>query len=237
MSLVVIIPTYNEAESIGLLLDALRTSAGSDAHVVVVDDGSPDGTAAVARRHGAEVLQRSGKLGLASAYVLGMSHALEQGHRRIVQMDADLSHDPADVPRLLAGLGPRPRSDLVIGSRYVAGGGTRNWSAGRRLLSRCGCFYAQAWLGLPISDLTGGFKAWTAEALRAVDLPTVQSRGYAFQCETTARAVAAGMLAVEVPITFTERRAGASKMSRDIAIEAALSLPRLGRRLRSGPRR
>ncbi|NOY25846.1 MAG: glycosyltransferase, partial [Oligoflexia bacterium] len=203
----------------------------------VVDDGSPDGTANVARDHGALVLERPSKAGLASAYVLGLGHALDLGCDPIVQMDADLSHDPADLPRLLASLGPRPLADLVIGSRYVSGGGTCNWSLSRRLLSRLGCRYAQAWLGLPVQDLTGGFKAWSGAALRAVDLPTVESRGYAFQCETTARAVAKGMLVVEIPITFTERRTGASKMSRDIAIEAALVVPRLGRGLRPGPRR
>lgn len=236
MPLCVVTPTYNEADNVALLIAGLR-QAVPEVVVVVVDDGSPDGTAAVARELGATVLERPGKQGLASAYVLGLGHALDQGFDPIVQMDADLSHDPADVPRLVAALGPHPAADVALGSRYVPGGGTRNWSPGRRLLSRFGCAYAQAWLGLPVQDLTGGFKAWSARALRAVDLPRIQTRGYAFQAETTARAAAAGMLVAEVPIVFTERRAGASKMSRQIAVEAAVAVPRLARQLRPGPDR
>ncbi len=236
MSLAVVTPTYNEADNIGLLLSRLQ-ALRPDAVVYVVDDASPDGTADLAAAAGARVLRREGKLGLASAYVLGMGRALDDGFDTIVQMDADLSHDPADLPRLLAALGPRPEADVVIGSRYVPGGGTRNWSLGRRLLSRFGSAYAQAWLGLALRDLTGGFKAWKADSLRAIDLPAVQSRGYAFQVETTARAVAAGALVAEVPIVFTERRAGASKMSREIALEAAVTVPRIGRQLAPGPRR
>lgn len=236
MPLAVVTPTYQEVDTVPQLIAQLRAVL-PDVHVVVVDDGSPDGTAAAARAAGSEVLERPGKQGLASAYVLGLGHALAQGFDPIVQMDADLSHDPADVTRLIAALGPRPAADLVLGSRYVTGGGTRNWAAGRRLLSRFGCAYAQACLGLPIRDLTGGFKAWSAAALRAVDLSTIESRGYAFQVETTARAVAAGLLVAEVPILFTERRAGASKMSREIALEAAVAVPRIGRRLRPGARR
>lgn len=232
MPVAVVIPTYDEADNVGPLIQGLRSALGAQARIIVVDDASPDGTAAVAADHGALVLERPGKQGLASAYVQGLGHALALGGDPVVQMDADLSHDPADLPRLLAALGPRPRADLVLGSRYVTGGGTVNWSPGRRLLSRGGCAYAQAWLGLPLRDLTGGFKAWSARALRAVDLPTVQSRGYAFQVETTARALAAGMMVVEVPIVFTERRAGASKMSREIAVEAALTVPRIGLSLR-----
>jgi len=232
MPLAVVIPTFDEAETIGPLLDALL-GGGADRVVIVVDDGSPDGTAALARARGARVMERSGKQGLASAYVAGLGLALELGLDPIIQMDADLSHDPADLPRLLAAL--QAGADLALGSRYVPGGGTRNWGLGRRLLSRLGCAYAQAWLRTPVADLTGGFKAWRAETLRRVGLPTVHSRGYAFQVETTARALSAGARVVEVPILFTERRAGASKMSRQIALEAALIVPRVALSLRAGP--
>jgi dolichol-phosphate mannosyltransferase len=170
------------------------------------------------------VLERAGKLGLASAYAAGLRHALDLGCDPVVQMDADLSHDPADVPRLVAALRD---ADLVLGSRYVAGGGTVHWGAGRRALSRFGSWYARTCLGLPWRDLTGGFKAWRARTVALVDLGAVRSEGYAFQVETTWRAHRAGARIVEVPIVFTERRGGRSKMSRAIALEAALVVPRL----------
>lgn len=221
----VVIPTYNEARNLPELVDRLRRAGAYD--LLVVDDGSPDGTAELAEELGRErgdvsVLRRPGKGGLASAYVDGLSLALERGAERVVQMDADLSHDPADVPRLLAA-----GADLCLGSRYVAGGGTRGWPLHRQALSRGGSIYSRLWLGLPYRDLTGGFKAWRAAALRSVLARPVESEGYAFQVEMTLRAVRAGCSVSEVGIVFTERAAGTSKMSRDIAIEAALLIPRL----------
>ena len=183
--------------------------------MLLVDDGSPDGTADLARsmsKGDITVLERSEKKGLASAYVAGMKAALEGGATRIVQMDADLSHDPADVPRLLEG-----QADLVLGSRYVTGGGTRNWPLQRRMLSRFGSVWARTWLGLPYRDLTGGFKAWRRPTLQLVLSRELSSEGYAFQVEMTMRAARAGLSIQEVPIVFTEREDGVSKMSRAIA--------------------
>ena len=221
MRAVVVVPTYDEAENIGLLLRALS----EDLDVLVVDDNSPDGTAEVARsspRPGVTVLDRPGKQGLASAYTQGFRWCLDRGYERVVQMDADLSHDPADVDRLLA-----VDADRVLGSRYVDGGGTRNWPLRRRLLSRLGSLYGRLCLGMPQRDLTGGFKAWRAELLGRVLASPVRSEGYAFQVEMTWRAAAAGASIVEVPIVFTERTLGASKMSTGIALEAAWRLPLL----------
>ena len=220
--LTVVTPTYCEAASIGPLLDALHAQG---ARVIVVDDGSPDGTARIAADRGATVLERPGKLGLGSAYVLGLTAALEAGGDPIDQLDADGSHDPADVPRLLAALDAG--AGLALGSRYVPGGGTVAWGLHRRALSRFGTWYAAAWLGLEIRDLTGGFKAWRAATLRAIALPTLRSEGYAFQVETTWRAVQGGARVVEVPIVFTERAGGQSKMSAAIALEAARVVPAL----------
>ena len=224
MKSLVVTPTYNERDNIVTLVERL---ARHDIQVLVVDDGSPDGTAELARKAGAQVLEREGKLGLASAYVTGFQRALELGAERVVQMDADLSHDPDDVPRLLDA-----DADLALGSRYVDGGGTKNWPLSRRLLSRGGSLYSRLVLGLPQRDLTGGFKCWDAELLRRVLRTPVRSQGYAFQVEMTLRATRAGARIVEVPILFTERVEGASKMSRDIAIEAALVIPLL--RFREG---
>jgi len=219
MRALVVVPTFNEAENIGLLIRALP----ADFDVLVVDDGSPDGTAGVAKqldRGGVHVLERPAKAGLASAYVDGFQWALERDYGRIVQMDADLSHDPADAKRLLD-----VGADLVLGSRYIDGGGTRNWPLRRRLLSRFGSIYGRICLGLPQHDLTGGFKAWRASLLRRVIARPVASEGYAFQVEMTWRAAALGASIVEVPIVFTERTLGASKMSTQIALEAAWRLP------------
>lgn len=226
MPVVVVTPTYQEADNIGAVVVGVR-QAVPGAEVVVVDDASPDGTAARAAAAGARVLSRPGKLGLGSAYVLGLGTALRDGHDPIVQMDADLSHDPAALPALLAALDAG--ADLVLGSRYVPGGGTLHWSLTRQLLSRAGGAYARAWTGLTVRDPTGGFKAWRAAALHAVDLGTVHSQGYAFQVETTVRAVAAGLRVVEVPIVFAERRAGRSKLSPAVALDAAWTVARLGR--------
>lgn len=219
--LIVVTPTFSESATIGPLVRALR---GLGADVLVVDDDSPDGTAALAEEAGARVLLRKGRRGFASAYVEGLSAALALGADPIVQMDADLSHDPQDVPRLIAALDGH---DLALGSRYVPGGGTRNWELHRRLLSRFGTFYASTWLGLPYRDLTGGFKAWRAELLRRVDLGSLAGEGYVFQVECTLRAARLGASIVEVPILFTERAGGVSKMSTRVALEAGLLVPRL----------
>jgi len=217
VSTIVVVPTYNERECLPTLVERL-----GGLRILVVDDGSPDGTGDLAADLGCEVLRRTGKLGLASAYTDGMARALDLGADRIVQMDADLSHDPADVPRLLAA-----DADVVLGSRYAPGGGTAGWPLRREILSRFGSMYARAWLGLPYKDVTGGFKAWRADTLRRVLDRPPQSEGYAFQVEMTLRAVRLGASIVEVPIVFTERAAGVSKMSGRIAVEAALLVPKL----------
>jgi dolichol-phosphate mannosyltransferase len=222
----VVTPTYNEAENIEAFARRVF-EALPDATLFIVDDGSPDGTGDMAEAldgvlGAVRVLRRSGKQGLASAYKLGMGTALEAGHDPILQMDADLSHDPADLPRLC-----EAQADLAIGSRYVPGGGTRNWPLSRKLISRCGGFYARLVLGIPYRDPTGGFKCWRARCLRAIDLQEVGSEGYVFQVETTWRAYRRGFAIVEVPIVFTEREAGASKMSAGIAREAAWRVPSL----------
>ena len=229
MRILVVTPTYNEVDNIRALIDGLR-AAVPGIEVLVVDDGSPDGTAARVREAaqalgGIHLLERSGKQGLASAYVAGFRWGLEQGFDRLVQMDADLSHAPTDVPRLLGST-----ADLALGSRYVPGGGTEGWPVYRELLSRFGSLYARFWLRLPQADLTGGFKAWRADVLRRVLEVPLESDGYAFQVEMTQRAIRQGASVEELPIVFTERVAGNSKMSRKIAIEAARLVPRLRKR-------
>jgi dolichol-phosphate mannosyltransferase len=193
----------------------------------VVDDNSPDGTGeladALAARHPeVEVLHRPEKQGLGPAYVAGFDRALRGGADFIVEMDADLSHDPADLPRLLAAA--RGGADIVLGSRYVEGGTTREWGLARRAVSRAGCAYARAMLRTPIRDLTGGFKCFRASALRALDPQTIRTHGYGFQIETTYRALRLGLEVVEVPIVFTDRQAGRSKMTAKIAFEAAFQV-------------
>ena len=225
-SVAVVTPTYNERDNVTALISRLRL-AWPGLHIYVVDDASPDGTgdavAALATgRDDVVLLRRPGKKGLASAYVQGFVRALADGHDRIVQMDADLSHDPFDLPRLL-----QSDADLTLGSRYVPGGGTRNWALHRRVLSRGGSIYSRLWLGLPYRDLTGGFKVWRADCLRAALSAPVSSEGYVFQVEMTLRAARAGARIAELPIVFTERVGGVSKMSRNIALEAALAVPRL----------
>ncbi len=221
----VVVPTYNEADNLGPLVAGIHGAL--DAEVLVVDDASPDGTADRAQALGAHVIRRTGPRGLGRAYRDGFVWALEAGYRTICQMDADLSHDPADLPRLVAAL---DGAELVLGSRWTPGGGTRAWGAPRRALSRFGCTYARICLGAPILDLTGGFKAWRAETLRRVEPSRLLSDGYSFQVEATWRALQAGARVVEVPIVFTERRVGASKMSGRIALEAAWRVPMLRRR-------
>jgi dolichol-phosphate mannosyltransferase len=215
----VVLPTYNERENVPQIVPAiLAASAALD--VLVVDDNSPDGTGAladeIARRDSrVRVLHRPRKEGLGRAYLAGFAEALRAGYGRIVEMDADFSHDPGRLPVLLG-----TDADLVLGSRYVPGGGTVNWGPGRRLLSRGGSFYARTILGLPIRDLTGGFKCFRRKVLEGLDLASVRSSGYAFQIELTYRAIRRGFKVVEVPITFVDRRVGKSKMSRRIVAEA-----------------
>lgn len=217
----IVIPTYNEAGNLPTLIEGLSSV---DATIIIVDDGSDDGTEDLAKELGATVIQRGAKLGLASAYVHGMGVALEMGLDPIVQMDADLSHQPSDVPRLLAAV---KDCDLVLGSRWVEGGGIENWETSRELLSKFGSGYARTLLQLPYQDLTGGFKAWRADTLSRIDLPSIRSEGYAFQVETTHRAHRLGATIQEVPIVFADRLAGQSKMSWGIAIEAAWVVPLL----------
>jgi dolichol-phosphate mannosyltransferase len=223
MPAVVVVPTFCEAENVGVLIPRVR-AALPGVHVLVVDDASPDGTAAAAEVAGAEVIRRDGPRGLGPSYREAFVHVLARGYDPIFQMDADLSHDPADLPRLLAALAD---ADLALGSRWTPGGGTVAWGVGRRTLSRLGSVYARAWLGLGLRDLTGGFKGWRASTLNSIHPRDLRADGYAFQVETTWRAHQAGARIVEVPIVFTERRAGASKLSGRIMVEAAWRLPGL----------
>jgi dolichol-phosphate mannosyltransferase len=221
-----ILPTYDEAASLAAVVAAARAAlAAEDLHLLVVDDASPDGTGALAERLGAEVLHRPAKLGLGSAYVAGFAHALDRGAELICQLDADGSHEPAALAGMLARA--RGRADLVLGSRYVPGGGIAGWSPLRRAVSRAGCAYARAVLRVPVRDLTGGMKVWRAPALRAIEPATVRSQGYAFQVELTHRALRRGLRVVETPIVFRERGAGTSKMTLRIALEAAWVVPAL----------
>jgi dolichol-phosphate mannosyltransferase len=226
----VILPTYNEAENLETIVAAVL-AAVPGVRILVVDDASPDGTGEMAEAlEGVEVLHRPRKSGLGRAYVAGFAHALAAGADTVVEMDADLSHDPADLPRLIAPLAAG--ADVALGSRYVPGGGIQDWDALRRGLSRFGCSYARRVLGVPVRDLTGGFKAFRASALEAIDYATVRSQGYAFQVELTYRALQRGLRVEEVPIVFREREHGDSKMSALIALEAAWLVPalRFGRR-------
>jgi dolichol-phosphate mannosyltransferase len=224
----VVIPTYDERDNVGVLLPALRALVPA-ARLYVVDDASPDGTAERVlelrdQLGNIELVARPRKGGLAGAYLDGFRRALDTGAARVVQMDADLSHAPEDVPRLLAAAAP-----LVLGSRYVPGGSTVNWPWYRRLLSRGGGAVARHATGLVVRDPTAGFKAWDAGALRALLAEPIRSEGYLFQVELTLRAARAGMRIEEVPIVFVERRDGASKLSAAVAWEAARGVWRLGR--------
>jgi dolichol-phosphate mannosyltransferase len=233
----VCLPTYNERENVEPMVDRLGQILGGEGVVLVIDDNSPDGTGEIADRLAAEhgwvhVLHRPKKEGLGPAYLDGFRKALELGADLIFELDCDFSHDPADVPRLAAAA---EDADLVVGSRYVPGGGTRNWGLLRRLISRGGSLYAQILLGAPVRDLTGGFKCYRRAVLETIDLDAIHSKGYAFQIETTYRALRAGFRVVEVPIVFTDREVGGSKMSKAIVLEAVWKVPalRLGT-LRSG---
>jgi dolichol-phosphate mannosyltransferase len=230
--LVICLPTYNERanlEPLARQLGGVLREAGLDFRLLVVDDSSPDGTGELADRLSGElpylsVLHRGRKEGLGPAYVAAFRRALEDGAERIVQMDADFSHDPTDVPRLVAAA---DEHDVALGSRYVEGGGTENWGRSRQGISRFGSFYARMILGVSVRDLTGGFKCWRREALAALPLDRVRTKGYAFQIETTYRAIEAGFTVVEVPIVFAERRTGGSKMTRGIVFEAMTTVPEL----------
>jgi dolichol-phosphate mannosyltransferase len=230
----VVVPTYNEAETIEPLVRSVRDVLPPGRRVLIVDDASPDGTGEIADRLAAElddveVLHRPAKRGLGPAYIAGFGEALRGGADLVVQMDADFSHDPAELPSLAEAAGD---ADLVVGSRYVDGGRILGWGPGRRGISRWGSVYARAVLGLAVRDLTSGFKCWRAGALRAVDPGSVRSQGYAFQVEMTYRAIRAGMRVVEIPITFRDRRVGQSKMTRAIVLEAAWKVPALRLRVR-----
>ncbi len=224
---VVCLPTFNERENLPPMVAALLERLGPDDRILVIDDNSPDGTGELADRLAAEharvsVLHRPRKEGLGPAYLDGFRHALADGAELVLEMDCDFSHDPADVPRLVAATAD---ADLVIGSRYVAGGRIENWGPGRRFVSRAGSLYAQILLRAPVRDLTGGFKCYRRDVLERIDLAAVSSRGYAFQIETTYRALRAGFRAVELPIVFHDREAGRSKMSRAIVLEAIWRVP------------
>ena len=221
------LPTFNERENIERMLEALEPL---DARVLVIDDNSPDGTGEIADRVAAtrddvSVLHRPRKEGLGPAYIEGFRVALADGADYVLTMDCDFSHDPADVPRLV--VAAENGADVVIGSRYVPGGGTRNWGIGRRIVSAGGSFYARTLLGLRIRDMTGGFRCFRRAVLETVDLDAIETKGYAFQIELTYRALRQGFTVAEVPIVFTDRTLGHSKMSRAIFLEAVARVPRL----------
>lgn len=219
--LLVIVPTYNEVENIDPLIEGIF--AHTDAHVLFVDDNSTDGTRDVIRRHMAKspervfMLERPGKLGLGTAYVAGFKWAMEQRYHAVVEMDADLSHRPEDLKRIVEAL---QSTEVVVGSRYIENGGTLNWGLSRQIISRGGSFYARQILGMRVRDLTGGFNGWRMDVLRKINPDSIRSEGYTFQIELKFRAHLAGYNIQEIPIVFVERRAGKSKMSGGIVFEA-----------------
>jgi dolichol-phosphate mannosyltransferase len=224
-----ILPTYNEVDNLEGIVEAILAKLPASSQVLIVDDDSPDGTGAIAERlagreERVEVLHRPRKEGLGPAYIAGFRRALAGGAGLVLEMDADFSHDPAYLPRLLDAA---ERADLVIGSRYVPGGGVGDWGAARRAISRGGSAYSRRVLGLDVRDLTGGFKCFRREVLEAIDLDSVGSRGYAFQVELTYRAIRQGFKVIEVPIVFRDRRVGSSKMDRAIVLEAIWRVPLL----------
>ena len=234
-----ILPTYNEADNlepfVRAALPRLATATGGEHRLLIVDDSSPDGTGEIADRLAAEleaveVMHRRAKDGLGRAYLAGFDRALAAGAELVMEIDCDFSHDPADIPRLVRAT---DEADLVLGSRYTPGGGVVNWGNVRRLLSRGGSWYARTVLGVPIRDLTGGFKCFRRAVLAGLELESVHADGYGFQIELTYRALEAGFRVREVPIVFHERRAGASKMTTRIALEAVWKVPALRLRGRS----
>jgi dolichol-phosphate mannosyltransferase len=228
-----ILPTYNEAENVGPIVRAARAQLRPGDNILVVDDNSPDGTGAIADQlaqelPGVDVLHRPGKQGLGRAYLAGFEEALAGGAELILEMDADFSHDPADLPRLIATA--EEGADLVLGSRYVAGGSVTDWDPLRKFISRGGSWYARMILGVKVRDLTGGFKCFRRSVLEALDLSAVHADGYGFQIELTYRTIKAGFHVVEIPIVFRDRRVGESKMNARIALEAVWKVPALRRR-------
>lgn len=227
---VVALPTYNECENIDPVVRAIVAQA-PDIDVLIVDDNSPDGTGAIADALASEmqgrvhVMHRAGKQGLGTAYVCAFRWALKRGYRYVFEMDADFSHDPKDLVRLRSAV--EQGGDVAVGSRWVRGGGTRNWSVVRTLISRGGSFYARTILGMPVYDLTSGFKCFRRRVLETLDLGGVASNGYAFQVEMNYRCYETGFRIVEVPITFVDRRVGSSKMGTHIVLEAMLVVLRL----------
>jgi dolichol-phosphate mannosyltransferase len=217
----VCLPTYDEKDNVGPMTEAIL-AATPDVDVLVIDDNSPDGTgqladAIAARQPRVKVLHRAGKEGLGKAYLAGFAWALSHGYELVLEMDADFSHDPKYLPGMLEA---SREADLVLGSRNVPGGGTVNWGVLRKIISRGGSFYARTILGLPVRDLTGGFKCFRRQVLEAIDLPTVECTGYAFQIELTYRTLRKGFRVKELPIVFVDRRVGQSKMSKRIVLEA-----------------
>ncbi len=231
-SVIVVIPTFNERENLPQLATEILLLCPRY-RLLVVDDNSPDGTGRIADDLAVEypgrvdVLHRVAKEGLGRAYVAGLTSALELGGSLIAQMDADHSHQPEDLAKLVAAAETDPEVGLVLGSRYIAGGNTVGWPWHRKLISRAGGIYAGMILGVPVRDLTGGFKVWRPETLRLIELPSIHSDGYSFQIETTFRALTKGARVIQVPIAFTDRIAGKSKLSRSVVIEAALMVWRL----------
>ena len=221
MKTVIIIPTYNEMENLPSLLKEISSYAPAS-DILIVDDNSPDGTGELAEQMSKEdsrvhVLHRSGKLGLGTAYIAGFKYALSHGYDAAFEMDADFSHDPRYLPDFLAKI---EQADLVIGSRYIPGGSTPNWSAGRRLISGCGNVFARIVLNMPVHDCTAGFRCYRRAVLETIGLDNVQSQGYGFQVEMAYRVQKLGFKIVETPIVFMDRRVGKSKMSRAIVLEA-----------------
>jgi len=218
----VVIPTYNEVESIGGILDGLKNL---DLDVLVIDDGSPDGTADRVRMHNVEIIEREGKQGLGSAYRTGFSIGIQRGYTYIIEMDADGSHQISDLKRMMEWIGS---ADLLIGSRWVADGGISNWSKFREYLSKSANRYANVLLSLGVKDTTSGFRIYTTELLKKMEISTIRSEGYCFQIEMTRRAITRGGSIAEVPITFIERTHGKSKMSFAIALEAVVRITAWG---------
>jgi dolichol-phosphate mannosyltransferase len=227
-----VLPTYNECENIEKMVRACLpqlASVSTDPHILVVDDGSPDGTGEIADRLAeelpqVEVMHRTAKEGLGRAYLAGFEHAIGRGAEYVLEMDSDFSHDPADLPRLIEAAGD---ADLVLGSRYVPGGGVTDWGLLRLMLSRGGSWYARKILGVPIRDLTGGFKCFRAATLEGIGYKDTHADGYGFQIELTYRAIQAGYTVREIPIVFRDRQAGTSKMHARIALEAVWKVPAL----------
>jgi dolichol-phosphate mannosyltransferase len=231
MRALVCLPTYNERENLEPMVRALGEQLDTTRdRVLVLDDNSPDGTGQIADELADElgwvdVLHRPGKAGLGPAYIAGFKHALAAGAELVLEIDCDFSHDPADVPRLIATC--ESGADVALGSRWVEGGGTVNWGTGRTIVSRGGSLYARLILGVGVRDLTGGFKCFRRAVLEQVDLDAIVAKGYGFQIETTYRALRTGFTVTEIPITFVDRRVGESKMNGSIVVEAMLQVPAL----------